>query len=122
MDKRTALKKGIDEFNNGDYFDCHETLEELWMVEADSDRTFYQGLLQLSVGCFHLLNENYRGAGSQWRRGCAKLEKFSERHLGVDVKSLLAQMRRCQEMLQRTQSGPEGQFDFSMLPQIRYSE
>ncbi|MCZ6676197.1 MAG: DUF309 domain-containing protein [Candidatus Poribacteria bacterium] len=119
MDKQAALKKGIQEFNNGEYFECHETLEDVWMIEVGPDRLFYQGLLQLSVGCFHLLNRNYLGAASQWSKGCAKLQHFGNQHLGVELQSLLEQMRRCQEMLAMVQSGRRTRFDFSLIPTIQ---
>ena len=114
MDKQIALKKGVQEFNDGKYFECHETLEEVWMVEVGPDRPFYQGLLQLSVGCFHLFNSNYAGAASQWSKGYTKLQQFDDVHLRVDLKSLLEQIRRCQEMLVMVQNEPQRAFNFSL--------
>ena len=119
MDKQTALKKGIQEFNDGDYFECHETLEDIWMIEVGPDRPFYQGLLQLSVGCFHLLNRNYVGAESQWSKAYTKLKDFGGQHLGVELKSLLEQILRCQEMLAMVQRGHKRKFDFSIIPHIQ---
>lgn len=119
MDKQAALKKGIQEFNDGDYFECHETLEDVWMIEVGPDRPFYQGLLQLSVGCFHLLNRNYVGAESQWSKAHAKLKAFGDRHLGVELKLLIEQMLRCQEMLAMVRSGQRREFDLSIIPHIQ---
>jgi predicted metal-dependent hydrolase len=116
MDKQATLKKEVQEFNDGDYFECHETLEDVWLFEVGPDRPFYQGLLQLSVGCFHLLNRNHLGTESQWKKGCEKLEGFGERHLGVNLKSLLGQMRRCQQMLELVQSSQRKEFDFHLFP------
>ena len=36
--------KGIDEFNEELFFECHETLEEIWLEDHGEDRKFYQGL------------------------------------------------------------------------------
>ena len=121
MNKQTVLNKGIQEFNDGDYFECHETLEDVWMIEVGPDRPFYQGLLQLSVGCFHLLNRNYVGAESQWSKAHAKLKDFGDRHLGVELKSLIEGILRCQEMLAMVQSGQRREFDLSIIPQIQYT-
>ena len=118
MDKQAVLKKGVQEFNDGEYFECHETLEEVWMVEVGPDRPFYQGLLQLSVGYFHLFNSNYAGAASQWSKGYAKLQHFGEAHHGVDLKSLLEQICRCQEMLTMVQNESQKVFDSSLIPTI----
>ena len=42
--------KGIDEFNRQLFFECHETLEELWLEERGEDRKFYQGIIQIAAG------------------------------------------------------------------------
>ena len=118
MDKAAELRKGIEEFNRGDYFECHETLEDVWMLEAGEDKQFYQGLIQLSVGFFHLLNRNLRGAASQWEKGMAKLTDYDDEHLGVNLKSLRAKMRRCQETLEAIREGRQAEFDLSIAPQI----
>src|SRR5258706_348843 len=34
--------KGIEEFNQQLFFECHETLEELWLEERGEDRKFYR--------------------------------------------------------------------------------
>ena len=119
MNKQAALKKGIQEFNAGDYFECHETLEDVWMIEVGPDRSFYQGLLQLSVGCFHLLNRNYVGAESQWSKAYAKLTAFGDQHLGVELKPLIERILRCQEMLAMVQGGQRRHFDLSIIPHIQ---
>jgi predicted metal-dependent hydrolase len=122
MDKHAALKKSVEEFNNGEYFECHETLEDVWMIEVEPDRLFYQGLLQLSVGFFHLFNRNYVGAASQWRKGYVKLQNFGECHLGINLKTLLEQIHRCQNMLEMVQSDSRQTFDFSIVPRIQMRE
>ena len=122
MDKYAALRKSVQEFNRGEYFACHETLEDVWMIEVGPDRRFYQGLLQLSVGFFHLYNRNYVGAASQWSKGYAKLQSFGECHLGINLQTLLEQIRRCQNVLEMVQSGKSQTFDFSLVPQIQMDE
>ena len=41
--------KGIEEFNQGLFFECHETLEEIWLEEHGEDRAFYQGIIQIAA-------------------------------------------------------------------------
>lgn len=118
MNKTVQLRKGIEEFNRGDYFECHETLEDVWMLEAGGDKRFYQGLIQLSVGFFHLFNRNLSGAASQWEKGMAKLADYDDEHLGVNLKTLLAGMRRCQGMLDAVRECRQAEFDWSLAPQI----
>src|ERR687887_651996 len=49
------LQTGIAQFNSGDYWECHETLEELWRGEPDPVRYLYQGILLAGVDLLHLV-------------------------------------------------------------------
>ena len=46
--------KGIQEFNDGLFFECHETLEEIWLEDHGEDRKFYQGIIQIAAGYYKL--------------------------------------------------------------------
>ncbi|MEE9145275.1 MAG: DUF309 domain-containing protein, partial [Candidatus Binatia bacterium] len=48
------LLKGIEEFNQRLFFECHESLEEIWLEEHGKDRKFYQGIIQIAAGYFKL--------------------------------------------------------------------
>ena len=52
------LLEGIAQFNRGDYWECHETLEALWRREARPLRDLYQGILQVGVACYHIRRGN----------------------------------------------------------------
>jgi len=45
-----TLAVAIDQFNRGDYFECHETLEALWLSGAEPPRRLFQGLFQVGGG------------------------------------------------------------------------
>ena len=77
--------RGIEEFNRCSFFQCHDTLEDLWHGTRGSDRLFLQGLIQVSVGFYHLFNRNYKGASSQLTRGLAKLDAYRPRYKGVEL-------------------------------------
>ena len=50
----TALKLAVTQFNQGQYWQCHETLEEIWIPEEYPLRLFYHGLIKAAVGLLHL--------------------------------------------------------------------
>ena len=52
------LLRGIEQFNQREYFECHETLEALWNSERETIRVLAKGILQVGVGCYHLLRGN----------------------------------------------------------------
>ena len=87
------LQKGIDEFNQGLFFECHETLEEIWLEEHGEERKFYQGIIQIAAGFFKLEQGVPVGAIKLWRMGIEKLVLFGPVFLGVNVESLVDSVR-----------------------------
>lgn len=83
------LLKGIEEFNQRQFFECHETLEEIWQEDHGDDRAFYQGIIQIAAGYYKLEQGVPAGALKLWRTGMDKLENYAPVHLGVNVESLL---------------------------------
>lgn len=80
--------KGIDEFNQGLFFECHETLEEIWLEEHGDDRKFYQAIIQIAAGYFKLEQGVPAGAIKLWRTGLEKLEPYRPVYLGINADAL----------------------------------
>jgi predicted metal-dependent hydrolase len=87
------LQKGIDEFNQQLFFECHETLEEIWLEEHGEDRKFYQGIIQIAAGYFKLQQGVPAGAIKLWRMGLEKIEPYSPIYLGVELASFSAAVK-----------------------------
>jgi predicted metal-dependent hydrolase len=100
------LIHGIEEFNRREFFECHETLEALWLHEADTIRYLYQGILQVGVGYLHLLRANHHGSLTKLVSGVMLLEYFEPACQGVDVQSLVQAARKLIEKLETL--GPDG--------------
>lgn len=98
------LLEGIRQFNAGEYWACHETLEELWRPEPDPVRHLYQGILQVGVGFFHLRRGNYRGAVNKLTSGRAYLAPYAPTCLTVDVARLLREAGDVRDRL--VEAGP----------------
>ena len=99
------FKKGIEYFNTGYYFEAHDTFEEIWMDERGEDVRFYQGLVQLATGFYHLRMDNLKGAESQLNKGVAKLEKYKPEYRNLELTELLNQVAVCLDSIQNNQSG-----------------
>ena len=87
---QAAFAKGLAQFNDRFFFECHDTLEEIWSGLRGAPRDFFQGLIQLAVGFYHLGNGNRAGAQSVLRRALARLEPFPARYAGVELEPLRA--------------------------------
>jgi hypothetical protein len=87
-EERVAFAKGVAQFNDGLFFGCHDTLEEIWSGVRGSSRDFFQGLIQAAVGFHHLGNGNRPGAITLLRRSLARLERYPARYAGVELAPL----------------------------------
>ena len=82
------ISDGIALFNDCDFFAAHDFFEDIWM-EADRDeKEFFQGLVQISVGCYHLICGNLKGAKSQLTKGKTKLTNFEPNFYEVNLSLL----------------------------------
>src|SRR2546428_5078514 len=93
------LAEGINFFNNGRYFEAHETWEDLWRPTRGPLRLFYQGLVQAAVGLHHLGHGNLNGARAQLMKSLSKLEQYPERFCQMDNRKLVADLQRALEEL-----------------------
>ncbi len=112
------VERGLQEFNRGQYYRCHETLEDAWNAEARSVRLLYQGILQIGVGFFHITKGNWRGAAKVLERGIPKLARFAPACQGVDVAALLADAQTVHTEILRLGADGLARFDTHRLPKI----
>ena len=97
--------QGVELFNSGQFYACHDTLEALWIEAGEPEKTFYQGILQISVALYHLENRNWRGAVILLGEGSNRLRRYPSSYGGVDVDELLSQSAVLLTTLQ--QIGPD---------------
>ena len=92
--------EGIKLFNEEEFFECHDVLEEYWAEVSSGTATFYQGLIQASVALFHFGNENFGGARKLYLSSRKYLEEYTPYFEGIHVDKFLADMKFCfQELL-----------------------
>jgi len=100
-----TLLAAVRQFNEGEYFRCHETLEVLWQDEPGPIRAVYQGVLQIGIGLLHWQRGNHRGARILLVRGDELLRPFLPAALGLDLAGLSAAVASLIEHLD-TPGGP----------------
>ncbi len=116
---REQLQRGVEQFNGGMYFECHDTLEELWHETRGPDRLFLQGLIQVSAGFYHLQNGNFRGAASQMSKGIRKLGEYLPSYGGIDLTDLVHETG---VWMARAEQGRQGDIpEEPLFPKIKFS-
>jgi len=113
------LYSAMNQFNNREWFECHETLEELWFGESGMRRDFYQGVLQIAVALNHWRKGNFEGATKLFKTGVEFLDKVDPVFMKVDVAGLAADSRLLREKLESL--GPErmAEVEEKFIPRIK---
>ena len=113
------LTKAIDEFNAGEFFEQHETLELLWRATTGDIRHLYEGILQVGVGMHHLLvNRNFHGAAVKLDHGIRLLEAFPSVCHGVDVRRLRDDARAARQQLLDLGPNRLSEFEPRYVPRV----
>ena len=113
-----ALLYGIEEFNRQEFFEQHETLEGIWIHEADAVRYLYQGILQVGVGFYHWRRGNWRGAVAKLGHGLAKLEPYRPACMTIDVERLVRETTALRAELEALGPGDMPAFPPPRLPRV----
>ena len=110
------FRAGVAMFNGVRYWHAHEDWETLWRAAPESERDFYQGLIQIAAGLLHLQRRNARGARNKLREGIRRLEPYQPAHRGVFVNELIGEATRILVDLDA------GRLPYLIPPVIRFTE
>lgn len=113
--ERSLFLDGIDYFNRGEFFECHEVWEALWNQCAEGDRRFFQGLIQAAVALHHACQQNVVGARKLYRAAREKLLAYPAHYQGLDVTRFLKDLTAC---LAPVLGGDGAAVDTGRLPRI----
>ena len=109
----------IEQFNQREFFEQHETFEALWRAEPGPIRQLYQGLLQVGVAYLQIQRKNYVGARKLFQRAWQYLSALPDVCRGIDIAQVRADAQTAQAELERL--GPEriAEFDAAFFKPIR---
>src|SRR5262249_11423169 len=88
LDLDREFRRGVELFNSGEYFECHEGLEDIWWPAAGEGRLFLQSIIHIAVGLYHDARGNRDGAERQLRKGVRKLAGYLPEYRSIDTDRL----------------------------------
>ena len=94
-----AFKRGLEAIRTAHYFEAHEELEVAWRAAATEERDFFQGLVHVAVAWYQAGRGNRVGCERQLEKAQRRLGPYAPRHEGVDVASVLEQVRAAAEIV-----------------------
>ena len=112
--------QGLEQFNRGEYFEAHETLEAAWNEDQSIGRDLYRAILQVAVAYLQIERRNYPGAVKMFLRMRQWLAPLPDECRGVDIARLKMDAQAIYERLMA--SGAEGihSFDTSLFQPVHY--
>ena len=109
-DTDERFERGIAQFNRGEFFNAHETWEEIWLAAPEPDKTFLQGIIQVAAAFHHFQRDNRAGAESLLRAGFEKIEPFPDDYRGLRLAPLRAAIQEWLASLSRERSPTPSSF------------
>ena len=114
--------KAINCFNEGQYFECHEFLEELWLQGNGPRELFYQAILQAAVAIYHLERKNLFGAKSLFESSLKKFSEAPDFYMGLRVREFEEELKKF--FIPIVEGDKEGflKIDKALVPKIQLQE
>lgn len=104
-----AYLEGLRLFNEEEFYECHDVLEELWADVEGGEKRYYQGLIQAAIALFHFGNENLGGARKLYTSSLKYLDEYGPAFMGIDLDRFRTDMATCfAELLEAGETYPEG--------------
>lgn len=114
--KTELFNNGIRAYNNKQFYDAHEYWEDLWNDYKLDDSLFIQGLIQLTVGYFHITNCNLKGARSMLIKCTPKLEEYRPSHRGLNIDNILKKISLSIKCIENIDTHSE--FEWDTIPKL----
>jgi hypothetical protein len=111
------LDRACNEFNARKYFECHETLEEIWQEERGEVRDLYKGLIQAAAAMVHVSRANVFGATRLSMTALGYLAPYrAEGALGFDVEGICRGAADCLDQVRALGRDGIERFDYGRAP------
>ncbi|MGE3609024.1 MAG: DUF309 domain-containing protein [Bacteriovoracaceae bacterium] len=80
------MKEGVELFNQQKYWECHESLEDIWMEDRqDNARNVYWAVIQVAAACIHYRDNNLIGASGMIFKAKEKFRRCRDLNVLTDL-------------------------------------
>ena len=115
--------KGLELFNEGKLYDCHEVIEDLWLntKAADPYRDLYKGVIQAAAAIYQFERGIFSGALGLYQTSVNYLAQYEPQALGLETTALIHDLKKCFHGPAHSRA-KEGncRFDRSRVPQLQF--
>lgn len=116
--RRPLFLEGISQYNDGYFFEAHETWEDLWYPSPAPYREFLQGIIQIAAAFVHLMRHEYPGTVRLLDAALERLAPYDAAFMGIDVDRLRREAARARDELAALGPAHFESWDRTRIPQI----
>jgi predicted metal-dependent hydrolase len=102
-----ALAEGLSCYDAGEFFAAHEAWETVWLEAQEPEKTFLQGLIQVTAAFHHFQRNNPLGTRRLLHAALRRLERYPAGFGGISVTVLCSDIRDRMQALNANQPTPE---------------
>ena len=99
-------RRGITLFNQAQFFDAHEALEDVWRDAPPENKKFLQGLVQVAVAFHHYSTGNRVGMRSVLERAIRNLAEPAGSFGQIQLTALLESLGQWRQALDKNSPPP----------------
>jgi predicted metal-dependent hydrolase len=108
------LAEGLRLYDAGEFFTAHEAWESVWLKTPEPEKTFLQGLIQVTAAFHHLQRDNRLGTVLLLQAALRRLDRYPPSFGGIAVALVCHDVHDCLRKLEA------GETDFQIVsPRIR---
>jgi predicted metal-dependent hydrolase len=107
-----ALAEGLRLYERAEFFAAHEAWESVWLGLPEPEKTFLQGLIQVTAAFYHLQRNNPLGTSLLLQAGLRRLDRYPATFAGISVVLLRDDIREWLQAL-------DGSETLSQLASVR---
>jgi predicted metal-dependent hydrolase len=96
------LAEGLRLYKAGEFFTAHEAWESVWLKSPEPEKTFLQGLIQVTAAFHHLQRDNRLGTVLLLEAALRRLDRCPPCFGGISVGLVCEDVREC---LRRLEAG-----------------
>lgn len=98
------LAEGLRLYNSKEFFTAHEAWESVWLKAPEPEKTFLQGLIQVTAAFHHWQSGNRLGTVLLLKAALGRLEKYPEKFGGISAGLLRDEIRERLQILEGSAS------------------
>ncbi len=119
-DHLEKMREGVELFNEQKYWECHESLEDLWMEDRnDPARNVYWAVIQIAAVCIHYRDSKLVGATGMIIKAKEKFRRCREQNILTDLAFKYLDWEELEKLAMAVPETPELE-DFASLFEFRF--